>query len=195
LAPVIPPSSLRPSRPAIQLARHGPAHFIARSPSQNFFQEETALSTQKPTAAPSTLQITRRYLDVTSRGAYDELADLYAEDAVIEIPFAPPGIQRTSQGREVFRARFKSAERMWQIEGTDHVSIHQSVDPEVVVVEFTLRRRLRESGKQVSSLYIVVMTIRDGLIRHSRDYADIIAGARALGRLHELIGNDDTDAE
>lgn len=153
------------------------------------------MSTQEPAAEPSTLEVTRRYLDATSRGAYDELADLYAEDAVIEIPFAPPGIPRTSQGREVFRTRFKSAERMWQIEGVDHVSVHQSVDPEVVIVEFTLHRRMWESGKRVSSGYIVVMTIRDGLIQHSRDYADPVAGARALGRLRDLAGNDDANVE
>lgn len=146
------------------------------------------MSMQDSTAARSALEVTRRFLEVSSRGAYDELADLYAEDAVIEIPFAPPGVPRTSQGREVFRARFKSAEKVWRIEGVDQVTVHETADPEVVIAEFRIHRRVRESGEQVSSEYIVVMTIRDGLIRHSRDYADIIAGARALGRLQELIG-------
>lgn len=147
------------------------------------------MSMQDSTAERSALEVTRRFLEVSSRGAYDELADLYAEDAVIEIPFAPPGIPRTSQGREVFRARFKTAEKVWQIEGVDQVSVHETTNPEVVVVEFTLHRRLRESGEQLSSGYIVVMTVRDGLIRHSRDYADVIAGARAMGRLQELLGD------
>lgn len=142
-----------------------------------------------PTQKPTVMDITHRFLEASSRGAYDELADLYAEDAVIEIPFAPPGVPTTSQGREVFRARFKSAEKTWRIEGADQISIHQTTDPEVVVAEYTLHRRLRESGERVSGRYIMVMTIRDGLIRHSRDYADVIAGARAMGRLQELIGD------
>jgi uncharacterized protein len=33
---------------------------------------------------------------------------------------------------------------------------------------------------------VMVLTFRDGLIAHSRDYTDPIAGARALGRLPEL---------
>ena len=33
---------------------------------------------------------------------------------------------------------------------------------------------------------MMVLTVRDGLIAHSRDYADPIAGARALGRLADL---------
>jgi len=34
--------------------------------------------------------------------------------------------------------------------------------------------------------FVMVLTFRDGLIAHSRDYADPIAGARALGRLADL---------
>ncbi|QWF77488.1 nuclear transport factor 2 family protein [Amycolatopsis sp. CA-230715] len=132
--------------------------------------------------------IVSAYLDAIGRGAYDELADLYAEDAVIEIPFAPPGVPRTSRGREVFRARSKSSEALWRIEGVDQVTVHQTTDPGIAVVEFTLHRRLRESGRLVSSGYVVVLTIRDGLIQHGRDYADPVAGARALGRLHQLAG-------
>jgi ketosteroid isomerase-like protein len=33
----------------------------------------------------------------------------------------------------------------------------------------------------------MVLTIRDGLIVHSRDYTDPIAGARLLGRVPELV--------
>jgi hypothetical protein len=42
--------------------------------------------------------------------------------------------------------------------------------------------------------YVMVMTFRDGLIVHSRDYADPIVGARALGRLPQLVAalTDDT---
>jgi ketosteroid isomerase-like protein len=40
----------------------------------------------------------------------------------------------------------------------------------------------------------MVLTFRDGLIAHSRDYADPIAGARALGRLPELAASLTADA-
>jgi hypothetical protein len=33
----------------------------------------------------------------------------------------------------------------------------------------------------------MVMTIRDGLIVHTRDYTDPIAGARITGRIPELV--------
>ncbi|WP_163510508.1 nuclear transport factor 2 family protein [Fodinicola acaciae] len=131
--------------------------------------------------------VVERFIEVSAAGAYDQLADLYAEDAVIEIPFAPPGVPRRSQGREEFRARFQSVRGLWTIDGIEPVRIYQTTDPEVVVTEFTLQRTVTATGASFASDYILVMTIRDGLIAHSRDYADPVASARAFGRLEELV--------
>src|SRR5882762_5554453 len=129
-----------------------------------------------------------RFIEVSAKGAYDEIADLYAEDAVVEIPYAPPGVPRVSQGgREGLRSRFKSVEGMWTIDGIDGVRIYETTDPDVIVAEFTIHRTIAATGKSVSGDYLMIVTIRDGLIVHSRDYADPLAGAKAFGRLEQLV--------
>ncbi|GAA1682870.1 nuclear transport factor 2 family protein [Fodinicola feengrottensis] len=133
-------------------------------------------------------KVVERFIEASARGAYDELVDFYAEDVVIEIPFAPPGFPRVSDGgREEFRARTKTIEGLWTIDGIDPVRIHETADPEVVIAEFTMHRTVTATGKPMSGDYIMVITVRDGLIAHSRDYANPMASAVAFGRLQELV--------
>jgi hypothetical protein len=46
---------------------------------------------------------------------------------------------------------------------------------------------MNESAEPFSLRFVMVMTIRDGQIVHTRDYSDPIAGARALGRVPQLL--------
>ena len=135
----------------------------------------------------SAREVFRRFLELTEQSAYDQLADLYAEDAVIEIPFAPPGVPARSQGREVFRARFGAVRDLWTTDRADPVIVHETGDPETIVAEFTLHHRLVASGTTFAASFVMIMTVRDGLIVHSRDYGNPLSGAKALGRLDQLV--------
>ena len=65
--------------------------------------------------------------------------------------------------------------------------IHETADPGVVIVEYGLDGEMTGSAEPFSLRFVMVMTIRDGQIVHTRDYADPIAGARALGRVPQLL--------
>ena len=67
------------------------------------------------------------------------------------------------------------------------VTIHQTADPEVIVAEYGLHGEMTAAGEPFCARYAMVITVRDGHIVHSRDYADPSTGARLLGRLPELI--------
>jgi uncharacterized protein len=118
------------------------------------------------------------------RGA---LADFYAEDAVIEIMFPPPGIPARTQGREVLRARFAASAQVMAFDKVDAVVIHETQDPEVVVAEYELHGHVIATGREFVFRYIMVVQVRDGLIVSSRDYGNPLAGAQALGRLPDLL--------
>ncbi|WP_433512690.1 nuclear transport factor 2 family protein [Nonomuraea sp. CA-143628] len=118
---------------------------------------------------PTPREVVDRFLRASVDGG---LADMYAPDVVIEIPFAPPGIPRRSQGREELRARFKAAEGVLRWERTENVLVHETADPEVVIVEYDIHGSLVASGRSVVLSYIMVIRVRDGLIVHSRDYGN-----------------------
>jgi ketosteroid isomerase-like protein len=134
-------------------------------------------------------QVAERFIRAMVSQAPGDMADLYADRLVIEMPFFPPGLfpARVETGREELRARFAAgrADRIYTQAG--NVVIHETADPEVVIVEYDLHGERLEPREAFTQSFILVLTIRDGLIVHSRDYTNPITGARMLGRLPELI--------
>jgi ketosteroid isomerase-like protein len=124
-------------------------------------------------------EVATRLLDGISAGRWDRLAELYADDAVVEIPFAGPGGARVT-GRDEVQAHFTAAARGPLRFTAEHVVIHRTDDPEVVVSEFDYSGRTATTGKPFRFRNIQVLRVRDGRIVESRDYHDHQAIARAL---------------
>ena len=122
-------------------------------------------------------------------GIPGDMADCYAPEVVIEIPFAVPALypSRTETTREELRARYQAGAASRRYKGLRDVTIHETADPEVVIAEYELDGEMTATGEPFSLRFVMVLTIRDGHIVHSRDYSDPIAGARLLGRLPDLI--------
>lgn len=118
-----------------------------------------------------------------------DMADCYAPEVVIEMPFAVDGWypSRTETTREELRARFQAGTMVRRYKSLSDVTIHETANPEVVVAEYQLDGEMTATGQAFSLRFAMVVTVRDGYIAHTRDYSDPIAGARALGRLPELI--------
>jgi ketosteroid isomerase-like protein len=116
----------------------------------------------------------------------DQLASLYAEQTDVRHPFAPLGdtpLRTRDELRRHFAngpARTEGAER-FEPQG---MLIHQTADPEVVVVEFNYAGSA--NGRPFELPCIFVVRVRDGEIVESRDYSDHVSLARAFGRLDEL---------
>jgi ketosteroid isomerase-like protein len=111
----------------------------------------------------------------------DALADLYAEEAVHEIPFAVPGFPPRFEGREAVRAAYGV---MWKkspvvIERVDSVAVYQATDPEVVIVEQMTTGSAGPGGPRFSMPSLLVLRVRNGLIVQCRDYMDGLALSRA----------------
>jgi ketosteroid isomerase-like protein len=139
---------------------------------------------------PSTARDTaERFLAATTGTDPGDLADFYAPHVVIDMPFAPAALYpaRTEIDRESLRARLRSGAAVRRYERVSRVRIHETADPEVVIVEYDLHGRLTTTGEPFTLSFLMVMTVQDGLIVHTRDYTDPIAGARVLGRLPALL--------
>jgi uncharacterized protein len=134
-------------------------------------------------------QTAEQFLRATVGPDPGAMADLYAPDVVIEMPFAPPGLYpaRTETTREELRARFRAGAGARRYTGLRDVVIHETAEPGVVIAEYALDGELAGTAGPFTLRFVMVMTIRDGLIVHTRDYSDPIAGARALGRLPQLL--------
>jgi ketosteroid isomerase-like protein len=102
-------------------------------------------------------------------GRWTELADLYAEDALVEHP-----LRRTRvDGRKALGERFVRLGTV-ALRAFD-VTVHETIDPEVVVAEY------QYEGSGFIAANVQVVRVRDGLITHSRDYHDHLRMAAARG--------------
>jgi uncharacterized protein len=117
--------------------------------------------------------------------SYDiRYADCFAEHAVLVMPFAPPGMPRRIEGRDAIRALLEPRYRASRESGRRileyrHLRIHDTEDPEVVVIEFEALV-VQGDETQYELPFILVIRVRNGEIVEQRDYFDSLAAAEQM---------------
>lgn len=97
-------------------------------------------------------------------------AGLWAEDGVMEFPFAPTGYPARLEGRAAIEDYLRDYPKMLDIQGFPVQVVHQSTNPDVAVVEFDAEGVVVATGRPYRFSYIAVITVRDGEIVSYRDY-------------------------
>lgn len=140
------------------------------------------------TASP--LAIYRRMQEAVLReeGATLLPAELLADDIVVETPFSPPGMRR-HEGRAAWLAFYEARPLPFRFERFHELAVHETGDPEVLVVEYELTGTVTTTGMRGSASFIGVLRVRDGLIRHWREYQNVAAIAEALHLRPEDLGS------
>jgi ketosteroid isomerase-like protein len=113
----------------------------------------------------------------------DDLADLYAVDAVHEFPFTSPGFPSRYEGREAVRAGYRAA---WgaspvQVEEVRKLAAHETADPEVIIAEHVVVGTLPTKHTTFTVPGLLILHVRNGMITRVRDYMDGLGVAGARG--------------
>src|SRR5436305_1481417 len=104
------------------------------------------------------LELRRRHLIARD---FESFADLFAEDGVIELPFAVNGLPTRLAGREAIRDfSLETSGRPIEILDLQTVQLHQTADPEVVVLELITKARHTTTGKPFAAPCIQVFRIQ-----------------------------------
>lgn len=98
------------------------------------------------------------------------MVDLCTDDVVFEFPFAPPGRPTRVEGKEALTKYLRALSRQVRLEGVRNLEVHETVKPEVAIIEMTMTGTVVATGESMEQSYISVLTSRDGLIAHYRDY-------------------------
>jgi ketosteroid isomerase-like protein len=132
-------------------------------------------------------EVFERLLAGITAGRWTELAELYAEDAVVEVPFSPFPPHRLA-GRAVLRERFAELGAAMPFElVAKNVVVHETADPEVVIAEFEYDGRHLPSGRTFEAPNIQVLRVRDGRIVSTRDFHHHAVIAAATGSLEQYV--------
>ena len=130
-------------------------------------------------AHASPREVLERLIDGISNGRWPELAELYAEDAIVEYPFALPSGPARLAGRPKISRYFAAVARQPLALKAHHIVVHETTDPEVVVVEYDYDMLVTGKTDAVQVSNIQVTRVRDGQIVASRDYHNHPAMAAA----------------
>jgi len=103
-------------------------------------------------------------------GEVRTLVDLCAEDVVFEFPFAPPGRPTRVEGKPEVSDYLKAVSGRRRIEAVPNLEIHETVNPNVAIIEMTMTGTVTATGAPYEQSYVAVLTVRDGLIARYRDY-------------------------
>jgi ketosteroid isomerase-like protein len=113
-------------------------------------------------------------------------AGLWAEDGVLEFPFASAGYPPRVEGRDAIREYLRDYPNLLDIRDVTAKTVHETADPGVVVVEFTVAGVVVAKQTPYELSYIAVITVEGGEIRRYRDYWSPLAAAEVLGGVDEL---------
>jgi uncharacterized protein len=142
---------------------------------------------------PSPREVFERLLTGISERRWHELADLYAEDATVDLPMMAPQPVRLN-GREEVRTHFATATRMPLELRPHNVVVHPTTDPELVVAEFDAEVRNTSTGRTSTMANVQVLRVREGLIVATRDYHDHLRLAALAGHASQLAAALDQPA-
>jgi hypothetical protein len=117
-----------------------------------------------------TLTLMQQYQRLLTEARFGEWIELWADDGVCEFPFASPGRPRLLQGKEQILAYMTTYPSRIFIEGVDKLRVHPALNPNVVVVEMTIKGRAVETDKPYNQQYVIVAETRDGKLTHYREY-------------------------
>jgi ketosteroid isomerase-like protein len=111
--------------------------------------------------------------------AAEGFVDMMAEDFVMEFPFARPGMQTRIEGRAAVLTYLMTVGQGVSVDSVSDVVVHDTADPDVVIVEFDGHGRAIKTGEPYEQRYISVIRTRDGRIVHYKDYWNPIQGLKA----------------
>jgi ketosteroid isomerase-like protein len=126
-------------------------------------------------------EIVEQVLRAGRRTDIDGLVSLMAPDGCIEWPFRPAGIPGKLRGREEIRAFLtEAATGFVRFTEFRDVVLHETVDPEVVIVEYNAVGTVLATGAPFLQTVIAVFRVRNDLVVSYRDYINPLPLAEAL---------------
>ena len=104
---------------------------------------------------------------------------MLADDFVMEFPYARTGMKPRIEGRDAVISYLATVGQGLNVDMISNITVHQTADPEVVIVEFEAHGRALKVGEPYEQRYVSVIRARGGRIVHYKDYWNPIQGLKA----------------
>jgi ketosteroid isomerase-like protein len=123
----------------------------------------------------------REIMKLADEMRVDELVELFADDAVMELPFAPGKMTRRYDGKAAIAGFQQFARDAFSEFSMTVEAIHETSDPNIVVAEHRSNAVVAENGRPYRNHYITFFTFdADGRVARWREFYDAGVVVRAF---------------
>ncbi|MDI1480206.1 nuclear transport factor 2 family protein [Polyangium sp. y55x31] len=107
--------------------------------------------------------------------------ELFADDAVVEFPYAPAGFPARLEGKAAIDAYFRPTPQTFAGLTFSNVRRYVTTDPDVVLAEVHGTAFIPTTGKRYEQDYLMVLRTKEGKIVHYREYWNVGLALEAFG--------------
>jgi ketosteroid isomerase-like protein len=126
-------------------------------------------------------EIVERMLRAGRERDTETFVGLMAPEGYIEWPYRPAGVPARLQGRaEIRRFLTGAAKGFIRFDEYRNVVLHETTDPEVIIVEYEAHGTVMATGAPFQQTIIAVFRVHNGQILSYRDYINPLPLAEAL---------------
>jgi uncharacterized protein len=111
----------------------------------------------------------------------DNFVEMFAQEGVMEFPFAPPGVTARLVGRPAIAAHLQSLSGDIAFDHMSDPIVHRTHSLDIFVLEFMGFGHGLKTGAPYEQTYISVIELRDGHIIRYRDYWNPLVLLKTLG--------------
>jgi ketosteroid isomerase-like protein len=114
----------------------------------------------------------------------DRWLALFADDAVVEFPYAMPGMPARLEGKAAIDTYFRPAPQSFLGLAFHDLRRYLTPDPDVVLAEVHGTATIAATGKHYEQDYVMVLRTRGGKIVHYREYWNVGPALRSFEGAH-----------
>jgi len=123
----------------------------------------------------------RAMLALAGEMRVDELIECFADDAVMELPFAPGRVDKRYEGKEAVLGFQQFARDSFSSFSMTVDAIYETADPHVIVAEHRSDGIVAANGRRYQNRYVTFFTFDDaGKVASWREYYDAGVVVRAF---------------
>ena len=128
-----------------------------------------------------TLEKAQSYLKLLQAQDWDKWIKLWADDAVLEFPFAPKNRPSVYHGKQDILAYMSSTTRSIVVDSVAGLKISPMLDPNQLVIELTIQGHLISNGATFNQIYVTFFEFESGKIKHYKEYWNPLVSIEAHG--------------
>ena len=128
-----------------------------------------------------TLSLVTDYQTLLAQKKLDEWIELWADNGILEFPYAPAGRKSCYRGKtEIFEYMTKALGRV-VIDGIERSRLYSMEDPQIAVAEVAVKGHALATGAAYNRRYVTFIETRNGKIAHYREYWNPLITIDAYG--------------